>query len=91
MLIIQQFYTHLFHFTGFLNLKLKECSGNQGIKDIVLSLRWIKDNIRSFGGDPDNVTLIGSSSGSSIIHILLLSPSAKGSSTIVFTSRKYLT
>ncbi|XP_065202796.1 esterase E4-like [Planococcus citri] len=66
------------HILGFLNLKLKECAGNQGIKDIVLSLRWIKDNIRSFGGDADNVTLLGSSSGSALVHILMLSPSAKG-------------
>ncbi|XP_065202753.1 esterase E4-like isoform X2 [Planococcus citri] len=66
------------HILGFLNLKLKECAGNQGIKDIVLSLRWIKANIRAFGGDPDNVTLLGSSSGSALVHILMLSPSAKG-------------
>ena len=63
---------------GFLNLGLKECSGNQGIKDIILSLRWIKDNISSFGGDPDNVTLLGSSSGATSVHILMLSPAAKG-------------
>ncbi|XP_065202741.1 esterase E4-like [Planococcus citri] len=66
------------HILGFLNLRLKECSGNQAVKDIILSLRWIKDNIRSFGGDPDNVTLLGSSSGSVLIHMLMLSPSAKG-------------
>ncbi|XP_065202789.1 esterase E4-like [Planococcus citri] len=66
------------HILGFLNLRLKECSGNQAVKDIVLSLRWIKNNVRSFGGDPDNVTLIGSSSGSVLAHTLILSPSAKG-------------
>ncbi|XP_065205733.1 esterase E4-like [Planococcus citri] len=54
------------------------CSGNQGIKDIVLSLRWIKDNIKSFGGDPENVTLLGGSSGAAIIHILMLSPETEG-------------
>ncbi|XP_065202738.1 esterase E4-like [Planococcus citri] len=66
------------HVLGFLNLGLEECSGNQGIKDIILSLYWIKDNISSFGGDPENVTLIGNSNGAVIIHILMLSPAAKG-------------
>ncbi|XP_065202760.1 esterase E4-like isoform X2 [Planococcus citri] len=66
------------HILGFLNLGLKECSGNQGIKDIILSLQWIKSNIRSFGGDPENVTLLGSCTGAMIIHALMLSPSVKG-------------
>ncbi|XP_065202773.1 esterase E4-like [Planococcus citri] len=63
---------------GSLNLNLKDCSGNQNLKDIILSLRWIKDNIKNFGGDPENITIMGSSSGSAIVHFLLLSPLAKG-------------
>ncbi|XP_065202782.1 esterase E4-like [Planococcus citri] len=66
------------HFLGFLNLGLEECSGNQGLKDIIMGLRWIKDNISVFGGDPDNVTLIGSSIGAAVIHLIMLSPLAKG-------------
>ncbi|XP_065202747.1 esterase E4-like [Planococcus citri] len=66
------------HILGFLNLGLKECSGNQALKDIILSLKWIKENIHSFGGDPDNVTLIGSSSGAGLVNILMLSPAARG-------------
>ncbi|XP_065211405.1 esterase E4-like [Planococcus citri] len=66
------------HILGFLNLHLKTCSGNQGLKDIILSLQWIKENISSFGGDPDNVTLMGCSSGCALVHFLLLSPLAKG-------------
>ncbi|XP_065202761.1 esterase E4-like [Planococcus citri] len=69
---------HRLNILGFLNLGLKECSGNQGIKDILLSLQWIRENIRSFGGDPDNITLVGSSSGSEVIHVLMLAPAAKG-------------
>ena len=65
-------------FLGFLNLHRKDCSGNQGIKDVILSLQWIKENISVFGGDPKNVTIMGSSSGASIVHCLLLSPLAKG-------------
>lgn len=57
-----------------MNLEMKECSGNQGIKDIIMALRWIKDNVASFGGDPENVTLLGCSSGAAIINLLMLSP-----------------
>ncbi|XP_065202780.1 esterase E4-like isoform X2 [Planococcus citri] len=66
------------HILGHLNLGLKECSGNQSVKDIILSLKWIKDNIHNFGGDPQNITILGSSSGSALVHSLLLSPVAKG-------------
>ncbi|XP_065205757.1 juvenile hormone esterase-like [Planococcus citri] len=67
------------HLLGHLNLNLKNhCTGNQSLKDIILSLEWIRDNIRVFGGDPGNITLLGSSSGSAIVHCLLLSPLAKG-------------
>ncbi|XP_065202732.1 esterase E4-like [Planococcus citri] len=61
-----------------MNLGLTNCSGNQGIKDIILSLEWIKDNIHSFNGDLDNITLLGSSSGAAVIHFLMLSPAGKG-------------
>lgn len=63
---------------GFLNLGLEDCAGNQGIKDILLGLQWIKENIQSFGGDPENITLIGSSSGAVAIHLLMVLPAAKG-------------
>ncbi|XP_065202746.1 esterase E4-like [Planococcus citri] len=69
---------HRLHILGFLNLGIKECSGNQSLKDIILSLRWLKENISSFGGDPDNITMMGSSSGGATIHMLMLSPLAKG-------------
>ncbi|XP_065202716.1 esterase E4-like isoform X2 [Planococcus citri] len=66
------------HILGFLNLRMKECSGNQGIKDIILGLEWIKSNIHFFGGDPDNITLLGSSSGGIVIQMLMVSPRSQG-------------
>ncbi|XP_065208408.1 esterase E4-like isoform X2 [Planococcus citri] len=69
---------HRLHFLGFLNLGLDECSGNQGLKDIILGLEWIRDNISVFGGDPNNVTLLGSSSGAALVHNMMLSHRAQG-------------
>lgn len=46
-----------------------------------MGLQWIKDNIHFFGGDPENVTLLGSSSGAVAVHLLMLSPAAKGTAS----------
>lgn len=65
-------------FVGFLNLDLEECSGNQGLKDVLLSLQWIKENIHFFGGDPENITLMGSGTGAGMVNDLMIMPKAKG-------------
>ncbi|XP_030559137.1 uncharacterized protein LOC115761509 [Drosophila novamexicana] len=52
--------------------------GNAGIKDIVLALKWIRANVRSFNGDANNITLFGHSSGSCLVHLLMVSPLAEG-------------
>ncbi|XP_011688875.1 PREDICTED: juvenile hormone esterase-like, partial [Wasmannia auropunctata] len=41
---------------GFLNLYDKVATGNQGLKDVIMALRWVQKNISQFGGDPENVT-----------------------------------
>jgi para-nitrobenzyl esterase len=53
-------------------------SGNAGLLDIVAALRWVRDNIAAFGGDPANVTVFGESGGGWKISSLLAMPSARG-------------
>ena len=53
-------------------------SGNYGIMDQTEALRWVRDNIAAFGGDPDNVTLFGQSAGGISVCAQLASPPARG-------------
>jgi len=53
-------------------------SGNYGNQDQIAALRWVHDNIASFGGDPEHVLLFGESAGALDTCILLTSPLAKG-------------
>lgn len=48
---------------GFLSLEDKECSGNFGLKDQVMLLKWVRSEIDKFGGDPASVTIFGNSAG----------------------------
>lgn len=57
--------------------------GNQGLKDIIAALEWVRENIASFGGDPGNVTIFGVSAGAALTHALLISPRAKGTSNSI--------
>jgi para-nitrobenzyl esterase len=53
-------------------------AGNCGVMDMVASLRWVRDNIGRFGGDPNRVMIFGQSGGGSKTSTLLATPSAKG-------------
>jgi para-nitrobenzyl esterase len=76
--------THRLNLFGFLHLSNFGAgekwarSSNVGMQDIVAALRWIKDNIAAFGGNPGNVTVFGQSGGGSKVTTLMAMPSAKG-------------
>ncbi|WVF67724.1 hypothetical protein IAT40_002483 [Kwoniella sp. CBS 6097] len=56
---------------GFLGCEEPAVSGNFGFKDCWLGLEWVRDNIKSFGGDPDQVHLSGLSGGGHVVHQLV--------------------
>ena len=53
-------------------------SGNVGNLDLILALKWVRDNIAAFGGDPGNVTAFGQSGGGAKVVTLMAMPSARG-------------
>ena len=52
-------------------------SGSDGIRDQQLALRWVREHIASFGGDPENVTVFGESAGSGSASLILVSPRSR--------------
>ena len=52
--------------------------GMNGIVDQLTALKWVRDNIRTFGGDPETVTIFGESAGSHSVCFLTAAPQARG-------------
>ncbi|MFD2933166.1 carboxylesterase/lipase family protein [Spirosoma flavum] len=73
---------HRLNILGFLDLseygEKYKSSANVGMMDLVSALQWVKENIASFGGDPNNVTIFGQSGGGGKVVTLMNTPSAKG-------------
>ncbi|XP_013201071.2 esterase FE4 [Amyelois transitella] len=63
---------------GFLCLGIEEAPGNAGLKDQIAAIRWVKQNIAAFGGDPENVTIFGESAGAASTAILVASETTNG-------------
>src|SRR5579863_3348470 len=63
---------------GFLELPDEQPTGAAGLHDQIAALRWTRDNIAAFGGDPDQITVYGLSAGAKSVTNLLASPLAAG-------------
>ncbi|BET03115.1 Esterase [Nesidiocoris tenuis] len=63
---------------GFLSFENDDLPGNMGLKDQNLALRWVRDNIARFGGDPSQVTVMGESAGGVSAHYHTIMPASRG-------------
>ena len=63
---------------GFYSTGNDASPGNYGLKDMFTVLKWVKENIADFEGDPESITLFGNSAGAAAIHYLSLSEKTEG-------------
>ncbi len=82
-IIVVNFAYRLNVFGYYANEKLSEESpngttGNYGLLDQIQALKWVKENIAAFGGNPDEITVAGESAGASSVNAVCVSPLAKG-------------
>lgn len=74
---------------GFMSTGDLACPGNLGLKDQNLALQWVQRNVRYFGGDPDNVSIMGQSAGAASVAMHLNSPKSKGNCNIIYIIEHY--
>ena len=65
-------------YSGFLSTGDVNAPGNAGLKDQVIALKWLKENIQNFGGCPNRITIVGQSSGAASVQYHMFSPMSKG-------------
>uniref|UniRef100_H2ZGN2 Carboxylic ester hydrolase n=1 Tax=Ciona savignyi TaxID=51511 RepID=H2ZGN2_CIOSA len=71
--------TYRVNLFGFLTLGADtKWSGNMGLFDQTMALKWTRDNIKGFGGDPGNVTIFGESAGGTSVSLHVISPKSRG-------------
>lgn len=63
---------------GFFSTGDQYAPGNYGLKDQVEALKWVKNNIRHFGGDPSRITIAGEGTGAASVGLHLVSPMSRG-------------
>ena len=63
---------------GFMATADKAISGNMGIKDQAMALKWVQNNIANFGGDPSKVTIFGDDAGGASVSIHMMSEESNG-------------
>nr|WLK66396.1 carboxylesterase [Eocanthecona furcellata] len=76
--VVYVFFTYRLGPLGFLSTGDTVIPGNFGLKDQNMLLKWVSRNIKAFGGNPNSVTLSGTSAGGASVHYHMLSPMSKG-------------
>lgn len=64
--------------SGFLSTEDEVVPGNNGLRDQILALKWIKDNVEYFGGNPNSITILGMSAGGASVEFQHLLPQSQG-------------
>ena len=71
-----------FIFVGFLTTTDSETAGNFALKDQNMAMKWVKDNIAHFKGNPNRITLGGLVGGGAYVPMHMVSPASKGTSEL---------